>query len=73
MVTIPNMMKGDVYMKSVFNTRRYFSGYGWLGSLSYDDYVFSLIYWVFEDDVDGYLIVSSVLTGEIRYVERDEK
>ena len=57
----------------VGSERRYFSGYGWLDSLSHDDYVFNLIYWVFEDDVDGYMIVSSILTGESRYIERDER
>ena len=50
--------------------KRYFVGYGYLRCLDIDSYVSNLIYWVYEDDVDGYLIVSSALTGETRYVER---
>ena len=73
MVSLPNTMKGDVYMKSTGNTRRVFIGYGRLKSIDFSTYVGDLINCVYEDDVDGYLIVCNELTGELRYIERDER
>ena len=57
-------------MKNVGNTKRSFPGYGLIDSIDFDSYMFDLIYWVYEDDFDGYLIVRNELTGELRYVER---
>lgn len=53
--------------------KRYFIGYGRLKSIDFSTYVGDLINWVYEDDVDGYLIVCNELTGELRYIERDER
>ena len=52
--------------------QRSFPGYGQLDSIDFVSYVLDLIYWVYEDDIDGYLIVRNELTGELRYVERDD-
>ena len=54
------------------NVRRSFPGYGLLDGIDLDIYMLDLIYWVYEDDFDGYLIVRNEITGELRYVERDE-
>ena len=72
MVSLPNMMKRGVCMKNDGNTKRSFPGYGLLDGIDFDSYMLDLIYWVYEDDIDGYLIVRNELTGEFRYVERDE-
>ncbi len=55
------------------NRKRFFIGYGRLESIDFSTYVGDLINWVYEDDVDGYLIVCNELTGELRYIERDER
>ena len=42
------------------NPIRYFIGWGFLEWLPYEEYVNDLLWWVYEDDSDGYLIVSSM-------------
>ena len=42
------------------NPIRYFIGWGFLEWLPYEEYVNDLLWWVYEDDSDGYLIVSSI-------------
>lgn len=42
------------------NPIRYFIGWGFLEWLPYEDYVNDLLWWVYEDESDGYLIVSSM-------------
>ena len=55
------------------NKKRYFPGYGLLDGIDFSSYIpLALFYWVYEDDIDGYMIVQNELTGEFRYVERDE-
>lgn len=47
----------------------FFDGWGLLEQLPTTRYYTDILYWLYEDDFDGYLIVRNVFTGELRYVE----
>lgn len=57
-------------LRSEHDNTRYFIGYGFLRFLPYDEYVDDLLYWEYEDIVDGYVIVSSM--GGFRYTTSEE-
>ena len=53
--------------------KRHFLFYGYLWSLSQEDYNSNVIYWMYEDeDEDGTIIVRNTVNGELRYVEGSE-